>query len=34
MTDHATPNLPSRSFDATEKFYAALGFERSWRDEG
>lgn len=32
--DHATPNLPSRSFDRTESFYAGLGFEREWRDEG
>lgn len=34
MADHATPNLPSRDFDATERFYAALGFETGWRDEG
>ncbi len=34
MTDIATPNLPSRDFDATEAFYAALGFERGWRDDG
>ncbi|MCY1648711.1 bleomycin resistance protein [Caulobacter sp. SL161] len=34
MTDQATPNLPSRDFDATERFYLALGFERSWRDQG
>ena len=34
MTDHATPNLPSRDFDATEQFYAKLGFERRWRDDG
>ncbi|MCG6120123.1 MAG: hypothetical protein MEP44_05710 [Blastomonas sp.] len=32
--DHATPNLPSRSFDQTEQFYARLGFEREWRDDG
>jgi catechol 2,3-dioxygenase-like lactoylglutathione lyase family enzyme len=32
--DHATPNLPSRDFDATSAFYAALGFEKGWRDEG
>lgn len=32
--DHATPNLPSRDFDVTERFYAALGFARAWRDEG
>lgn len=34
MADHATPNLPSRDFDATERFYAPLGFERGWRDGG
>ncbi|QPD00277.1 bleomycin resistance protein [Qipengyuania soli] len=34
MADRATPNLPARDFDATEKFYAALGFERTWRDNG
>ena len=34
MTDHATPNLPARSFDATEAFYAKLGFEAGWKDEG
>jgi catechol 2,3-dioxygenase-like lactoylglutathione lyase family enzyme len=33
MTDHATPNLPSRDFDKTEEFYAALGFTRRWRDD-
>ncbi|QQR40500.1 bleomycin resistance protein [Devosia rhizoryzae] len=32
--DHATPNLPSADFDRTERFYAGLGFARSWRDEG
>lgn len=32
--DRATPNLPSRSFDATETFYSAFGFERTFRDEG
>ena len=32
--DRATPNLPSRDFDMTERFYAPLGFVRSWRDEG
>lgn len=32
--DHATPNLPSRSFDQTEQFYGRLGFAREWRDEG
>jgi catechol 2,3-dioxygenase-like lactoylglutathione lyase family enzyme len=34
VADHATPNLPSRSFDATEAFYGKLGFERGWRDGG
>lgn len=32
--DHATPNLPSISFDGTAKFYCGLGFEESWRDAG
>lgn len=31
MADFATPNLPSRDFDATEAFYGALGFERLFR---
>lgn len=34
MADHATPNLPSRDFDATSAFYAVLGFVESWRDPG
>lgn len=34
MADHATPNLPARSFDAAAAFYAALGFEPTWKDEG
>ena len=34
MTDHATPNLPARDFDATEAFYAALGFTTQWKDGG
>ena len=34
MTDFATPNLPSRNFDATERFYAKLGFACGWRNEG
>lgn len=34
MTDHATPNLPSRDFDATARFYAGLGFEPTWKDGG
>jgi catechol 2,3-dioxygenase-like lactoylglutathione lyase family enzyme len=34
MTDHATPNLPSRDFEATSRFYAALGFSERYRDDG
>ncbi|MBD3916251.1 bleomycin resistance protein [Nocardioides hwasunensis] len=34
MVDHATPNLPSRDYDATVDFYAALGFEATYRDPG
>lgn len=33
-TDRATPNLPSRNFEATAQFYAAFGFSESWRDAG
>jgi catechol 2,3-dioxygenase-like lactoylglutathione lyase family enzyme len=32
--DRAVPNLPSRDLDATEAFYASLGFERAYRDDG
>ena len=34
MSDHATPNLPSRDFQATSDFYRALGFVEGWRDDG
>jgi hypothetical protein len=34
MSDRATPNLPSRDFAATSRFYGALGFAEAWRDEG
>ncbi|KQM64995.1 bleomycin resistance protein [Sphingomonas sp. Leaf17] len=34
MSDVATPNLPSRSFDGTAAFYGRLGFEQTWRDAG
>lgn len=34
MPMFVTANLPSRSFDATEAFYARLGFQRRWRDDG
>ena len=32
MVDHATPNLPSRDFDATITFYSALRFAVVYRD--
>ncbi|HET6943268.1 MAG TPA: bleomycin resistance protein [Sphingomicrobium sp.] len=32
--DHATPNLPSRDFEATSQFYSKLGFSETWRDRG
>jgi catechol 2,3-dioxygenase-like lactoylglutathione lyase family enzyme len=32
--DHATPNLPSRDFEATSRFYSGIGFEEDWRDDG
>lgn len=31
--DRVTANLPSRDFDATAAFYAALGFDCDYRDE-
>lgn len=34
MPDSATPNLPSRDFEATFQFYRGLGFEEKWRDAG
>ena len=34
MADHATPNLPSRDFEATSRFYGSLGFTETWRDSG
>lgn len=34
MPDLATPNLPSREFEATSCFYGQLGFEETWRDPG
>lgn len=33
MPDRITANLPSRDFDATERFYAALGFETAYKGE-
>ena len=32
MSDRATPNLPSRDFDTTSRFYEPLGFAQTWRD--
>jgi hypothetical protein len=32
--DHATPNLPSRDFETTSRFYSKLGFSETWRDRG
>jgi catechol 2,3-dioxygenase-like lactoylglutathione lyase family enzyme len=32
MTDHSTPNLPSRDFETTSRFFQQLGFEEGWRD--
>lgn len=34
MADRSTPNLPSRSFEATSRFYERLGFNEAWRDAG
>lgn len=34
MTDHATPNLPSRDFYASEDFYGSLGFQHRYKDRG
>lgn len=34
MTDVATPNLPSRDFETTSRFFRAIGFVEAWRDDG
>lgn len=34
MTNLATPNLPSRNFSKTARFYEQLGFTTAYRDEG
>jgi catechol 2,3-dioxygenase-like lactoylglutathione lyase family enzyme len=34
MPDVATPNLPSRDFSLTSRFYEDLGFVETWRDAG
>lgn len=31
--DHATPNLPSRDFGATKKFYSTIGFDVDFENE-
>ncbi|MGZ2411982.1 catechol 2,3-dioxygenase-like lactoylglutathione lyase family enzyme [Sphingomonas sp. F9_3S_D5_B_2] len=33
-SDVATPNLPSRDFENTSRFYRSLGFVETWRDDG
>lgn len=33
MTDTATPNLPSRDFSATARFWGILGFDEDHRDD-
>ena len=33
MVDHATPNLPSRDFEQTARFYGKLGFEVERRQD-
>ncbi len=32
--DFATPNLPARDFDVTERFYRAVGFATDYRADG
>lgn len=32
LRDRATPNLPSRDFEVTARFYGQFGFTESWRD--
>ena len=34
MADLATPNLPSRDFEATQQFYAQLGFDCGYMGDG
>ena len=31
--DQATPNLPSRDFEKTARFFSALGFKQNFRDK-
>ena len=32
--DHSTPNLPSRSFEKTKRFYGLIGFSEDFHDDG
>jgi catechol 2,3-dioxygenase-like lactoylglutathione lyase family enzyme len=34
MNDRVTANLPARNLDETAEFYAKLGFQPSFKDEG
>lgn len=34
MTDYATPNLPSRDFEKTQRFYSSFGFTTTYVDDG
>ena len=34
MADRITANLPAKDLDATERFYAALGFAEAGRRKG
>ena len=34
MADLATPNLPSRDFEATQQFYAQFGFDCGYMGDG
>ncbi|WP_313286249.1 bleomycin resistance protein [Corynebacterium vitaeruminis] len=34
MTDRATPNLPSRDFTVTSRFFTQLSFTETYRDSG
>ena len=34
LADMATPNLPSRDFSVTSRFFGQLGFAETWCDEG
>lgn len=34
MADRAVPNLPSRDFDVTIRFYGGFGFDLDYRDDG